>query len=323
MSKRNLAPLSPVELREVWEDEAGDFTPWLAEEENLNLLGETLGMDLELESTERAVGRFSADIVAKDVNDGGTVLIKHQHGRTDHSHLGQILTCAAGLDALSVVWIAREFTDEHRAALDWLNDISNENIRFFGLEIEVWRIGDSRHAPKFNLAAKPNDWTKETRTRISLMPTQQARLDFWTGFHEHAVECAQRIRPTRPLRQTRMEQGWLRMPVGRTGFSLRAVAVKSPRRLYGQNAGPEIRAEFVVRDSHSHFARLCERRKEIETAFGEPLEWGESGALMQRIICVRRSLDWTEESRREEAYRWLVEKLDKLHEVFSPRIKAL
>ena len=150
------------------------------------------------------------------------------------------------------------------------------------------------------------------------MTLTKAQFDFWKGFHAHAEARAKRIRPTKPN-----PQGWMRMAVGRTGFSLRAVAVKSPRRPHGQNAGPEIRAEFVVRDSHSHFERLCKRRSEIEMAFGESLEWGESGAKTQRIICVRRSLDWTEEARREEAYRWLVEKLDKLHEVFSPRIKAL
>ena len=151
-----------------------------------------------------------------------------------------------------------------------------------------------------------------------MTPIREARLDFWKGFHACAKARARRIRPTKPN-----QQGWMRMAVGRTGFSLRAVAVKSPRRPQSENADPEIRAEFVVRDSHSHFARLCERRKEIETAFGEPLEWGESGAKTQRIIRVGRSLNWIEADRREEAYRWLVEKLDKLHEVFSPRIKAL
>ena len=316
MSKRDLARLSPVDLREVWKDEASDFTPWLAEEENLKLLGETLGMDLELESTERAVGRFSADIVAKNANDGGTVLIENQLERTDHSHLGQILTYAAGLDALAVVWIAREFTDEHRAALDWLNDISNENTRFFGLEIEVWRIGDSRHAPKFNLAAKPNDWTKETRTQVSLTLNQQARLDFWTGFHEYVAECAQRIRPTKPS-----PLAWMAMAIGKTGFGLSAVASAWDSRA----DGPALRAEVVVSGERAHkrHEQLRKEQHDIEEAFGEPLEWYEPGDTLRRIIRVRQPVDWTEESQREECYRWLVEKLDKLHEVFSPRIKNL
>ena len=318
MSKRDLARLSAVELRDVWEDEACDFTPWLAEEENLNLLGETLGMALELESTERAVGRFSADIVAKKVNDGGTVLIENQLERTDHSHLGQILTYAAGLDALSVVWIAREFTDEHRAALDWLNDISNENTRFFGLEIEVWRIGDSRHAPKFNLAAKPNDWTKETRTQISLTPVRQARLDFWTGFHEYAEKRAQRIRPTKPS-----PQAWMAMAIGKTGFGLRAIASTWDSQ-EGED-GPVLRAEFVVSGQRAHrrYEQLEKEQPNIDEAFGEPMEWYAPGDTLKRIIRVRRSVDWTRESLRDECYRWLVEKLDNLHEVFSPRIKNL
>ena len=314
MSKRDLARLSPVDLREVWKNEARDFTPWLAQEENLTLLGDALGMKLEPESTERAVGRFSADILAKDVNSGGTVLIENQLETTDHAHLGQILTYAAGLGALSVVWIARKFTDEHRAALAWLNDISNENIRFFGLEIEVLRIGDSRHAPKFNLAAKPKDWTKETRTQISLTPTQQAQFDFWTGFREYAAKRAH-IKPTKPFPQTQMA-----MAIGRTGFGLSAIASR-----WDSEGGPALRAEFVVdgEKAHSRYEQLQKEQHDIEEAFGEPMEWYAPGDTLKRIIRVGRAVDWTEERQREECYRWLVEKLDKLHEVFSPRIKNL
>ena len=316
MSKRDLARLSAVELREVWKDEADDFTPWLAQEENLTLLGDVLGMKLKPESTERAVGRFSADIVAKDVNGGGTVLIENQLETTDHAHLGQILTYAAGLGALSVVWIARKFTDEHRAALDWLNDISNENIRFFGLEIEVWRIGDSHHAPKFNLAAKPNDWTKETRTQISLTPVQQAQLDFWTGFRGYAAKRAQHIRPIKPSPQT-----WMRMAIGKTDLGLNAVASTGD----SQGGGPALRAEFVAdgQRAHSRYEQLQKEQHDIEEAFGEPMEWYAPEGTVSRIIRVGRSVDWTEERQHEECYRWLVEKLDKLHEVFSPRIKNL
>ena len=181
-----LGRLIKVPLREFWDKEDRDFTPWLADEENIGLLGETIGFDLEVEAQEKNVGPFRADILCKDTVTDSWVLIENQLERTDHSHLGQLLTYAAGLEAVTVVWIAEGFTDEHRAALDWLNEITDEKFSFFGLEIELWRIGDSPMAPKFNVVSHPNDWTK-TVSRISrneLTSVQQLHLEYWTTLRE-------------------------------------------------------------------------------------------------------------------------------------------
>ena len=128
-----LGQLIKVPLREFWEGEASDFTPWLADEENISLLGDTIGVELEVEAQERNVGPFRADILCKDTLTDNWVLIENQLELTDHTHLGQLLTYAAGLNAVTVVWIAERFTDEHRAALDWLNEITAEGFSFFGL----------------------------------------------------------------------------------------------------------------------------------------------------------------------------------------------
>ncbi len=155
-----LGRLSRVDVREVWSSEAVGFTPWLSQEENLQLLAETINMQLVLEAKEKPVGMFRADIIARDVHTGQPVLIENQLERTDHGHLGQLLTYAAGLKAMSIVWVSTLFTDEHRAALDWLNEITSSSIAFFGLEMELWRIDDSAIAPKFNLVSKPNMFSK-------------------------------------------------------------------------------------------------------------------------------------------------------------------
>lgn len=160
MTTIKLGRLQPVELRDAWLSEASDFTPWLANKENLEILGATLGIDLELEAQERRVGPFRADILCKDVGTGHWVLIENQLERTDHNHLGQLLTYASGLEAVTIVWIAARFTEEHRSTLDWLNRITDESFQFFGLEVELWRIGDSAPAPKFNIVSKPNDWSQ-------------------------------------------------------------------------------------------------------------------------------------------------------------------
>src|SRR5438874_2064357 len=160
MTAISLGRLEKVDLRTVWTNEAGDFTPWLGREENLRLLGDAIDIELEPEAQEKYVGPFRADLLCKDAATGDWVLIENQLERTDHTHLGQLLTYAAGLQAVTIVWVAERFTDEHRATLDWLNEITDDQINFFGLEIELWRIADSPVAPKFNIVSQPNDWSR-------------------------------------------------------------------------------------------------------------------------------------------------------------------
>ena len=149
-----LATIDKVDLRGVWENEAADFTPWLGE--NLTALGEALGLDLELKGQEAPVGGFSLDVLAHEPNTNRPVIIENQLETTDHDHLGKLITYASGYDANVVVWITREFKDEHRQALDWLNQRSGEDTEFFGVVIEVWKIDDSRPAPHFRVVSAPN-----------------------------------------------------------------------------------------------------------------------------------------------------------------------
>ncbi len=173
-----LARLDRVSVEDVWSSEPRQFTPWLASEENLRLLGETIDMDLQVESQEHPVGPFSADIVCREVATNAPVLIENQLGRTDHTHLGQILTYAASLKAETIIWIANPFTEEHRAALEWLNEVTNGEISFFGIEIELWRIEGSPIAPRFNVVAKP--WTKRIPPDPVLTDSRRLQLEFWS-----------------------------------------------------------------------------------------------------------------------------------------------
>ena len=182
MKDQLLGRLEQVDLRAVWTTEPTAFTPWLAEPENLDVLGQTLGLNLETESVEKEVGSFRADIVCRDTGDDSSVLIENQLERTDHDHLGKLLTYGASLQAVTVVWLAAHFRDEHRAALDWLNRITREDIRFFGLEIELWRIGNSPIAPKFNIVSMPNDWSRSVAPAIGGAKKSETRLkqmEYW------------------------------------------------------------------------------------------------------------------------------------------------
>ena len=158
MTDQPLGRLERVDLRAIWVSEATSFTPWLARPENMAVLAETLNIELELEAQERAVGPFRADLLCKDVGTDRWVLIENQLERTDHTHLGQLLTYASGLEAVTIVWIAARFMEEHRSTLDWLNKITNESFRFFGLEVELWRIGSSPAAPKSSVCVPWEVW---------------------------------------------------------------------------------------------------------------------------------------------------------------------
>ena len=315
---KDLAQLERVDLKDIWEDEPGDFTPWLAKPANLKQLGATLGLELEDPETEVSVGGYYADIVATTAGDGHKVVVENQLARTDHRHLGQILTYAAGLDALTVVWIAKQFTEEHRAALEWLNNHTSENIGFFGLEIEVWRIGDSPCAPKFSIVAQPNDWKKRVLPDTNLSEVKKAQLAFWSEFRTYATEHATNISPTAPH-----PQNWMSMSIGRAGFRLRAIASTDTWVASAWTGKPEIRAEFVIRRAKQHFETLAHEREEINKELGGGLEWYSEPDVQQSTVYFRRSIDWRKLDARKECCAWLVAKLDQLHEVFQPRIKQL
>ncbi len=150
-------------------------------------------MELEVEAQEKKVGPFRADLLCKEIRDHTWVLIENQIERTDHRHLGQLLTYAAGLQAVTVVWTTAQFTDEHRAALDWLNRITGDEFRFFALEVELWCIGDSLAAPKFNVVSQPNRWSKSvadaSRTLATEVKSERQRLygKFWATLMHSTV----------------------------------------------------------------------------------------------------------------------------------------
>jgi hypothetical protein len=133
-----LGKIQVVPLRSIWKNEAQDFTPWLAD--NIDDLGEALGLELEYEDKEVSVGPYSADILAKDAGTGKYVVIENQLEKTNHDHLGKCITYSAVLDASAVIWIASDFTEEHKKALDWLNDHTSEEIAFYGVKLELQQI---------------------------------------------------------------------------------------------------------------------------------------------------------------------------------------
>jgi hypothetical protein len=320
-----LGRLERVSLRDIWRSESSDFTPWLAREENLEVLGNAIGMELELEAQEKEVGPFRADILCKDTATNSWVLVENQLEKTDHTHLGQLVTYAAGLDTVALVWIAERFTAEHRAALDWLNELASEKLRCFGLEIELWRIGPSPAAPKFNVVSQPNDWARNataTAARINSAAnteTKQLQLDFWTRFSEYLRGASKVIRPTKAF-----PQNWMNLALGRSGINLSAIATSFNNATNAYDG--ELRAEVSIAHptlAKLWFARLEEERAAIEGELGEPLVWYNPAAARACRIYFRRDAKIDDRSDWENQQRWLKERLEALHRVFAPRLKTL
>lgn len=316
-----LGTLHPVELRTVWKDEARDFTPWLATEENIRILGSTLGLELEVEDMEVRVGPFSADILCRDVSDDSLVVIENQIGPTDHSHMGQLLTYAAGLGAHKVIWVAARFRDEHRAVLDWLNENTAENICCFGLEIELWRIGNSPPAPKFNVVCKPNDWAKSVKSSAAsagnVTEHKKLQLEFWTALKAWG-EANGRIAISKPA-----PQHWNSISAGRSGIHY--ALITSYWNSQTNSKGSEIRIDLclVSNNSKAQFEQLRLQKDELQAQFDLPLNWYSHEGVRQCRVFVRYDADFSDRSKWPNQFAWMADYLELFRQVFGPVIQKL
>ncbi len=319
MRGASLGRLERVELRDIWLSEASDFTPWLARKENLDILGDTLGIDLELEAQERPVGPFRADILCKDIGTDRWVLIENQLERTDHSHLGQLLTYASGLEAVTIVWIAARFTEEHRSTLDWLNRISDESFRFFGLEVELWRIGESPAAPKFNIVSKPNDWSQSVAQAAraiddtQLSETRILQRTYWAELQNVLNSLAGPIYGNRKPQP----QAWMTFPIGRSGFHLNGTMIRPKR---------QIRAELYIAGDRAKimFSLLQRQKDDIERELGYQLEWEELPSRRDcRVSSYLDGVDPENEADWPRQHEWLARRLNDMHRVLARRVAVL
>ncbi|MBI2857118.1 MAG: DUF4268 domain-containing protein [Chloroflexi bacterium] len=322
MTSKPLGRLEKVGLREAWSSESSDFTPWLAQEDNLRLLGEAIGMELELESQEREVGPFRADILCKEVTTDNWVLVENQLARTDHTHLGQLLTYAAGLNAVTIVWIAERFTEEHRATLDWLNERTDDTVNLFGLEIELWRIGDSPIAPKFSIISQPNDWARTVQQAAAgsgeLSAHKQLQLRFWTAFKQHMEVRTSPVRCQKPL-----PQHWTNHALGRSGVHLTSIV--SLWNSVTNAKGPEIRAELYLDgpNAKQEFAALQKQKGAVEEALGFTLTWHNPENKAMCRLYARQDADFLNEALWPQHFEWLQQRLETMHRVFGPIVKGL
>ncbi len=309
-----LSRLRRVPIREVWKHEAHDFTKWLLD--NADVLSDLLGMDLELTEAERKVGGFSLDLIGRDLSTGGVVIVENQLETTDHGHLGQLLTYAGGTDPSTIVWCSPSFRDEHRAALDWLNEHTGEGIRFFGVEVSAVTIDGSQPAPLFRLVAQPNDWTKQVHTEkaASLSGKSAAYREFW-------VDLLSRIRAAHPdwaSGWSGTTWSWTTLPYGRSGMWYGLAFTRS---------GPRVELYFGASDAAENanaFERFVAFRNVLDEEFGPGLEYDAlPGKKACRIHFYRPGGgDVLDQNARDEYGQWFIDTMERFRPA-TQKIKAL
>lgn len=304
-----LAQLKQVNLREVWQHEASEFTKWLANKENLSLLSDEIGIELSLLQTEANVGKFHVDILAEEENTGRKIVIENQLEQTNHDHLGKLITYASGFDAEIIIWIVNDVRDEHKQAIDWLNEHTDEHINFFAIRMEVWQIGDSPFAPKFQVISQPNDWAKVVKTsptESGLSDTKIMQLEFWTDFKNYGEDRSTKLRFRKPY-----PQHWYDLSIGSS---------KAHIALICDTQNNQLRCEIYIPDDKGLFNSLETYKADIENELGYSLEWMLLESKKASRIRTVTNVDISLSEKWEEYFTWLIKVSESFQGVFSKYI---
>jgi hypothetical protein len=312
MSTPKLGTLESVDLRQIWPDEARHFTPWLAQEENLKLLSDALSLELEFEGTEIPVGPYKVDIVANEALTDSRAVIENQLERTDHDHLGKVICYAAGLQAKIVIWIAREFTEEHRQAIDFLNQTGSGDLRLYAVQVKLLRIGDSLPAPHFEIVSSPNEYL-DTVKKDQGTPSALGALylEFWESFRDFCLKQGTNLNLRKPRARP-----WYNLSIGRSKFSL-SLSISATRKRI--SCGIYLRG----RTAKQAFKLLEGDKATVEEKTG-PLDWMELPTKQDcRIVKFRESIDVENREQWQTAFEWLSEQARLFLGVFSGPIQRL
>ena len=313
-----LSKLEAVDVREVWKHEASDFTPWLAE--NIDELGEALGLDLEVRRSEAEVGAFSLDILAHDLGSDSPVVIENQLEGTNHDHLGKLLTYAAGYDAHILVWVVREFRPEHRSAIDWLNRRTGEDTACFGVVVETWKIEGSPPAARFNVVALPNDWEKQGAKAAASTNTAELS-DKRRRYRDFFQLIVDELRETHDFTRSRQGQPQNWMHFG-SGFS------RAPFSTAFTGDG-QAKVELYLSKPEKHineeiYDALLERKDLIEDAIGNPLVWNRMDhAKACSVGAMQRGAIDDDDETLDSIREWMVQTLLQFNKVFPAHLTEI
>lgn len=303
----NLSRLEEIkDLRTVWPHEALDFTPWLADDENISLLSDAIGLDITVDETESSVGDFNVDIFASETGTDRKIIIENQLEDTNHDHLGKLITYASGKSADIIVWVVKHAREEHKAAIEWLNNHTDENIGFFLCEIKLYRIGNSEPAVKFEVVEKPNDWKKSVIRDESASETQQQRYDYWVAFQDYAFQNAQFAKNFN--RRKPPMHHWMNFNVGSSACHI------SVSQILTRN---ELDIELHINEDKELFRTLFEKKDAIEADAGLTFDWRELPERKTSRILIEKSVNFEDKNQWNEQFDWIIDVILKIKKAFK------
>ncbi|MDD9868099.1 MAG: DUF4268 domain-containing protein [Candidatus Campbellbacteria bacterium] len=305
MSKK-FGKLKKIDLREVWPNEAADFSVWLAEQGGLDLLSNELGISISLIKREASVGKFSVDILAEEEGTGRKIIIENQLETTNHDHLGKIITYAAGYGAPIIIWLFKNIREEHREAIDWLNNNTDENVYFFPVKVEVWQIDNSKFAPKFQIIGGPNEWAKTIKrgSNDELGETKLKQLNYWTKLKNYAEEKNLTL-----FSQTPYAGNWYNITIGSSDARIR-ITINTQKNM--------LVCEIYIRSNKDLFRYLEGKKNEIENEIGSTLEWsGDDDKIGSNILQRKMGFDIDNEKEMEASFDWLIDRTTAFERVFG------
>ena len=312
MNNTSIGKLERVPLRKVWEHEAYDFTQWL--QENIEVLNTALDLNLVNVDREQAAGSFSIDLVAED-EGGGTVIIENQLEKSNHDHLGKLITYLSSMGAKAAIWIVSDPRPEHVAAVAWLNESSS--AAFYMVKVEAVRIGDSLAAPLFTLIVGPSEETKDVgQTKKEIAARYGIRKRWWSALIERSAKVNKLH-----AHITSGEYSWIGASSGIRGLNLN----------YGVTQD-ECKAELYIdrgkdaeEETKSIFDQLFSSKAKIDEAFGEALSWERlEGKRACRIHHTQSGGGYrTPEEQWPALQDAIIQDMDRLEKALRPHLKQL
>lgn len=299
----NLGTLKEItDLRSVWAHEAINFTPWVAD--NVDLLADAVGLDITVDETESSVGDFNVDIYASETGTDRKIIIENQLEDTDHDHLGKLITYASGKGADVVIWVVKHAREEHKAAVEWLNNHTDDKIGFFLCEIKLFQIGDSQVAPSFSVVEKPNDWTKEIKKTTASNPTQQQHLEYWQAFND--ADFSKAFNKRKPT-----TDHWMDFSIGSSACHIGVTQIQK------RNA---IGVKLYINDDKELFKSLRSHKEDVEKNMGFALEWRELPERKASRIIVEKEVKLDDQSAWTEQFIYIMDVCTKMKMAFKKYI---
>ena len=303
-----LGQLEEVDLRTVWSHETSDFTPWLAKEDNIAILADTLGLDgITVEETESSVGDFKVDIYASETGSDRTIVIENQIEDSNHDHLGKLLTYAAGKSANIIIWVVKKAREEHRAAIEWLNKHSDEDVGFYLCEIKLYRIGNSEPALKFDVIERPNNWSREVKNNDVKNETELQRYEYWTALMNYAFqneEFAKKFKRKSPT--TRQSMGFA------IGTSACCIDVRQVLR------DNRISIGIYIFDDKKLFNDILNNKEAIESEAQMSFDWRLMPNKIASQIIIEKSVELTDRTQWNAQFDWIIDVMLRMKKTFTP-----